>query len=423
MSQSLPDRPNEEESGEHAPHSILVGARVVLGVSGGIAAYKAADLASKLIQAGATVDVIMTAGAREFIQPLTFQALTKRPVHTGAFEGWTEESFGHVTLARDASALLVAPATANTLARLAGGFADDMLAAVALSTEAPLIVAPAMEHHMWRHAATQANVHILTERGVTIVSPESGRLASGYEGEGRLASTETILGTLRGVLGRGGVLAGQRVVVTAGGTQEPLDPVRFIGNRSSGRMGVALAEAALAAGAVVTLIAGPTVQQVPAGVHVIRIGSAGELLSAVESSVATADVLIMAAAVADFRPDHIATQKIKKRAEKETVTMELVRNPDIVASINRPGLLKVGFAAETESLVENARGKLASKGLALIVANDAVDTIGSTESAATLIHPDRVPLALPRMGKDALARRIVDEIAELISAGERDNDA
>jgi len=414
----LPDLQVEEETAADAPHSILFGARVILGVSGGIAAYKAADLASKLVQAGATVDVIMTAGAREFIQPLTFQALTKRPVHTGAFEGWTEGSFGHVTLARDASALLVAPATANTLARLAGGFADDMLGAVALSTEAPLIVAPAMEHHMWRHAATQANVRTLAERGGTFVPPESGRLASGHEGDGRLASTETILGTLRGVLGRGGVLAGWRVVVTAGGTQEPLDPVRFIGNRSSGKMGVALAEAALAAGATVTLIAGPTVRQLPAGVRVERIGNARELLSAVESATAEADVLIMAAAVADFRPDHIASQKIKKRAGQETVTMELVRNPDIVASIDRPGLLKVGFAAETESLVEHARQKLASKRLALIVANDAVDTIGSTESAATLIRPDRAPLALPRMSKDALARRIVDEIAALLPAGE-----
>lgn len=396
--------------------SILFGARVVLGVSGGIAAYKAADLASKLVQAGATVDVVLTAGAREFIQPLTFQALTKRPVHTGAFEGWTAESFGHVTLAREASALLIAPATANTLARLAGGFADDMIGAVALSTEAPFVLAPAMEHHMWLHAATQANVRTLSERGATIVPPESGRLASGYEGEGRLASTETILGTLRFVLGRGGPLADRRVVVTAGGTQEPLDPVRFIGNRSSGQMGVALAEAARDLGATVTLIAGPTVNALPSGMRIKRIGSARELHSAVEESVIDADVLIMAAAVADFRPEQTATQKIKKQAGQELFTLELVRTADILASIDRPGLLKVGFAAETESLVENARQKLISKNLALIIANDAVDTIGSTESAATFLRRDHEPVSLPRMRKDALARRIVAEIADLLAA-------
>jgi phosphopantothenoylcysteine decarboxylase / phosphopantothenate---cysteine ligase len=396
--------------------SILFGARVVLGVSGGIAAYKAADLASKLVQAGATVDVVLTAGAREFIQPLTFQALTKRPVNTGAFEGWTAESFGHVTLAREASALLIAPATANTLARLAGGFADDMLGAVALSTEAPFVLAPAMEHHMWLHAATQANVRTLSERGATIVPPESGRLASGYEGEGRLASTETILGTLRFVLGRGGPLADRRVVVTAGGTQEPLDPVRFIGNRSSGQMGVALAEAARDLGATVTLIAGPTVNALPSGMRIKRIGSARELYSAVEESVIDADVLIMAAAVADFRPEQTATRKIKKQAGQELFTLELVRTADILASIDRPGLLKVGFAAETESLVENARQKLISKNLALIIANDAVDTIGSTESAATFLRRDHEPVSLPRMRKDALARRIVAEIADLLAA-------
>jgi phosphopantothenoylcysteine decarboxylase / phosphopantothenate---cysteine ligase len=396
--------------------SILFGARVVLGVSGGIAAYKAADLASKLVQAGATVDVVLTAGAREFIQPLTFQALTKRPVHTGPFEGWTAESFGHVTLAREASALLIAPATANTLARLAGGFADDMLGAVALSTEAPFVLAPAMEHHMWLHAATQANVRTLSERGATIVPPESGRLASGYEGEGRLASTETILGTLRFVLGRGGPLADRRVVVTAGGTQEPLDPVRFIGNRSSGQMGVALAEAARDQGATVTLITGPTVNALPSGMRIKRIGSARELHSAVEESVIDADVLIMAAAVADFRPEQTATQKIKKQAGQELFTLELVRTADILASIDRPGLLKVGFAAETESLVENARQKLISKNLALIIANDAVDTIGSTESAATFLRRDHEPVSLPRMRKDALARRIVAEIADLLAA-------
>ncbi|MDP8908571.1 MAG: bifunctional phosphopantothenoylcysteine decarboxylase/phosphopantothenate--cysteine ligase CoaBC [Chloroflexota bacterium] len=416
MSQPLPETPDGVGTARPRP-SILADARIVLGVSGGIAAYKAADLASKLVQAGATVDVILTAGAREFIQPLTFQALTKRPVYSGAFEGWSDSFFGHITLARDADALLVAPATANTLARLAGGFADDMLHAVALSTRAPLVIAPAMEQQMWRHPATQENVATLVGRGATIVPPASGRLASGYEGEGRLAPTASIVGVLRGVLGRDGALAGRHVVVTAGGTQEPLDPVRFIGNRSSGQMGVALAEAARDRGAAVTLIAGPTVRDVPSAAHSLstaRVGSASELLVAVQSATENADVLIMAAAVADFRPRQTATQKIKKQAGQETVMVELVRNPDVVGSIDRPGLLKVGFAAETEDLVANARQKLGAKGLALIVANDAVATIGSAESTATLLRCDREPQPLPRMSKDALAAVILEEIAMML---------
>jgi phosphopantothenoylcysteine decarboxylase/phosphopantothenate--cysteine ligase len=218
------------------------------------------------------------------------------------------------------------------------------------------------------------------------------------------------------VLGRGGALAGRQVVVTAGGTQEPLDPVRFIGNRSSGRMGVALAEAARDLGATVTLITGPSVRDLPAGMRVERVGSSCEMMTAVEHAVAEADILIMAAAVADFRPRQTATQKIKKQSGQDTLSLELVRNPDIVASIDRPGLLKVGFAAETESLVENARQKLTSKNLALIVANDAVDTIGSADSAATLLARDHPPVSLPRMSKEALAARILDEIAAILSA-------
>ncbi|MBA2277973.1 MAG: bifunctional phosphopantothenoylcysteine decarboxylase/phosphopantothenate--cysteine ligase CoaBC [Chloroflexia bacterium] len=396
--------------------SSLTGARIVLAVSGGIAAYKAADLTSKLVQMGAVVEVVLTKSARHFIQPLTFQALTKRPVHTDVFEGWTVDSFGHVTLAREAGVLLVAPATANTIARLATGLADDMLGAVALATEAPLVLAPAMEHHMWQHPATRANLSTLMERGATVVPPEQGRLASGYEGDGRLATTPAILATLRAVLGRLGPLAGRRVVVTAGGTREPLDPVRYIGNRSTGKMGVALAEAARDAGASVTLIAGPTVPDLPAGLDILLIDTARELMAAVEGATADADALIMAAAVADFRAREVSESKIKKGQGESRVTLELERNPDILAGIDRPGLLKVGFAAETESLIENARQKLLAKDLSLIVANDAVATIGSEESTATLIRRGTEPETLPRMAKEELAARIIHEVAGMIAA-------
>lgn len=392
----------------------IAGKRIVLGVCGGIAAYKAAFLTSALVQAGAIVDVMLTDGARHFVQPLTFQALTKRPVHASVFEDWSEDFFGHVTLAREADLLVVAPATANTIARLAMGMTDDMLGAVALATVAPIVLAPAMEHHMWHHPATQANLDLLRARGVTVVAPESGRLASGYQGDGRLAGQPALLGAIRTALGRQGELHGRHIVVTAGGTQEPIDPVRFVGNRSTGQMGVALAEAAIDRGARVTLIAGPAVATVPQGPDVVRVGSAVEMQAAVEAAVADADALVMAAAVADFRPRNAAEQKIKKQPGQETLELSLVRNPDIVAGITRPGLIKIGFAAETEELLTNAARKLEGKGLDLIVANDAVATIGSSTSAATLIRAGAPPEALAEMPKERLAARIMTELVCLL---------
>lgn len=401
----------------------LAGKRIVLGVTGGIAAYKAASLASTLTQAGAIVDVILTEGARQFIQPLTFQTLTKRPVYSGVFEGWREDFFGHVSLAREADLLVVAPATANTLARLAIGLADDMLAAVALATAAPIVLAPAMEHHMWHHPATRMNVEHLRESGAVIVAPETGHLASGAEGDGRLASQEVLLGAIRATLGRDGALAGRHIVVTAGGTREPIDPVRYVGNRSSGRMGIALAMAALDRGARVTLIAGPTVTSMPAGPEIVRIETALEMQQAVERTVADADALIMAAAVADFRPRDMSAQKIKKQAGQESLELALVRNPDILAGVSRPGLVKIGFAAETEDLLANATHKLAAKGLDLIVANDAVATIGSAASVATLVTPGAPPEALPEMSKEELAARIVTVMSRLLSGRGRSHGA
>ncbi len=400
--------------------TLLQDARIVLAVSGGIAAYKAADLASKLTQAGAAVETILTRSAQEFVRPLTFSALTRRPVHAHPFEAWTEAAAGHITLAHEADVLLVAPATANTIARLALGLADDFLGMVALATTAPLTIAPAMEHQMYLHPATQAHVATLRERGATFVGPDSGRLASGEIGTGRFASTEDILGALRMVIGRNGPLAGRHVVVSAGGTHEPLDPVRFLGNRSSGKMGYALAQSALDRGATVTLITGPTSLRPPYGVRVTPVETARDMERAVHEAADDADILIMAAAVSDFRPATTFQEKLKKESQGDGMTIVLNRNPDIIAGITRPALVKIGFAAETERIIEHARGKRAAKGLALIVANDAVATIGSDESTATLLYANGQSESLPRLPKDVLAGVILDRAADLRPASSID---
>jgi phosphopantothenoylcysteine decarboxylase/phosphopantothenate--cysteine ligase len=396
--------------------SVLSGSRVVLGVTGGIAAYKAADLASKLVQAGALVDVIMTEAATRLVGIATFQSLTKRPVHTDVFESWTDSYFGHISLGHEADAIVVAPATANSIARLANGLADDMLGAVVLSSKAPLVIVPAMEHDMFRHPATQANIAMLAARGAIQVGPESGRLASGEVGEGRMSSPETIVGALRRVLGRSGPLAGKRLVVTAGGTREPLDPIRFLGNRSSGRMGHAIAQAAIDAGAIVTLITTATELAVPYGAEHVSVQTAGEMLEAVRCAADRADILVMSAAVADFRPADAKRTKIKKQPGTEGLPLDLVRNPDIIASVTRPGLVKVGFAAETEDLIPYAAAKLAAKGLDMIVANDAESTIGSTESTAHFLFAEGEPISLPRLSKHEVAARVVTEIARMVRA-------
>ncbi|MCC6793325.1 MAG: bifunctional phosphopantothenoylcysteine decarboxylase/phosphopantothenate--cysteine ligase CoaBC [Thermomicrobiales bacterium] len=394
--------------------SLLSGSRIVLGVTGGIAAYKAADLASKLVQAGATVDVVMTEAATRLVGETTFQALTKRPVHTGVFEAWSDDWFGHISLGHAADAIVVAPATANSIAKLAHGLGDDMLGAVALSTTAPLLIAPAMEHDMFRHPATLANLTTLRARGATVVGPESGRLASGEMGEGRMSSPETIVGALRRLLGRTGPLAGKRMVVTAGGTREPLDPIRYLGNRSSGRMGHALAQAAIDAGADVELITTATSMPIPVGAELTRVETAQEMFDAVQRSVVHADILAMSAAVADFRPAEAKRTKIKKQPGAEGLPLDLVRNPDIIASVSKPGLVKVGFAAETDGLIEYAQGKLVSKGLDMIVANDAESTIGQAESTAVLLFAPGDPIELPRMPKADVAARIVAEIVRIV---------
>jgi phosphopantothenoylcysteine decarboxylase/phosphopantothenate--cysteine ligase len=397
--------------------------RIVLAVTGGIAAYKAAEITSILVQRGAEVDVILTEGAGEFIQPLTFSALTRRDVHTDAFAAWTNERAGHVTLAAEADLLLVAPATANSLAKLSLGLAGDLLGMVALATAAPLVVAPAMEHGMWHHPATQEHIQRLLDRGAHVVPPERGRLASGAYGDGRLAVTESIVGAVRLVLGRRGPLAGHKIVVSAGGTHEPIDPVRYIGNRSSGQMGFALAQAALDLGASVTLVTGPASAAPPYGAHVFRIETAAEMLDAIRAEVTDASALIMAAAVSDFRPASRFEQKVKKADPVAGLTLELVQNPDILATVDRPGLIKVGFAAETEHHLANAQRKLAGKDLSMIIANDATATIGQAESTAVILTREGDPEALPTMPKTDLAALIMRRVGSLLgdrSTGRRE---
>ncbi len=405
----------------------MQGKRIVLGVCGGIAAYKSADLTSKLQQAGALVDVVLTEHAVAFVQPLTFSSLSHRPVYTNLWEPSGEAAAQHIALGQQADLLVIAPATANTIARLAHGMADDMLTTVALATTAPLLIVPAMEHHMYRHPATQANLRLLEQRGATILPPEEGHLASGAVGMGRFPETPTILASIRSMLGRAGDLAGVRAVVTAGGTREPIDPVRFIGNRSSGLMGFALAEAARDRGALVTLIAGAYSATPPVGISLTHVESTQEMLDAVLAACADADVLIMAAAVADYAAAKPSAQKIKKGSAEEnadgSLTLRLVPNPDILKELAKSpalrSLVRVGFAAETEHVAVNAARKLAAKDLDLLVANDvARSDIGfqAPDNEVTLYHRDGTAEALPLQSKRAVAEAIWDRVVPLTHA-------
>lgn len=395
----------------------LEGRSILLGVTGGVAAYKAATVASLLVQVGACVDVVMTEAAQRFVQPLTFSAITHGSVHIDPFAAWRNDYMGHVSLARNADLLVVAPATAAVIARLALGLADDLIGLIALSTLAPIVIAPAMEEGMLHHPATQGHLMTLTDRGVRIVEPTHGRLASGAVGEGRMASPESVVATVSETLRRSTRLRGKNVVITAGGTREPIDPVRYIGNRSSGAMGYALATAAVAEGAQVTLISGPTTLRPPNSAALVNVNTAAEMQRAVEQASLRADALVMAAAVADFRPETSSPRKLKKSAGQQQLNLRLVRNPDILASITRPNLLKIGFAAETENLLENAAQKLRAKGLAMIVANDAEATIGAASSTAMILTADGGVTTLPTMSKEALAAEVVAMMADLLDRG------
>jgi phosphopantothenoylcysteine decarboxylase/phosphopantothenate--cysteine ligase len=407
----------------------LTNKRILLGVTGSIAAYKAVDLASKLTQAGALVDVILTESAERFVTALTFQAVTGRPVYTDL---WAADSSGglpthiaHVGLGEGADLLAVIPATANTLAKLTHGLADDLLSVTALAARCPLLIAPAMDGGMYQHPATYYNVQLLAARGAYLVEPEEGRFASGLVGKGRLPETPALMGHIRRALGKTGALAGQRLVITAGGTREAIDPVRFITNRSSGRQGFALAQAALDAGATVTLITTTKDVSAPIGADVVLVSNAESMLKAVLKESAQADALIMAAAVADFRPAVKAAQKIKKTDDpSEVPTIQLTRTADILMEVKaqraQTGFPKVavGFAAESEHLLTNARAKLERKGLDLLVANDISAPDAGFEvdtNRVVILSQQAEPEAVALASKTLIAERIVARVAALLA--------
>ncbi len=401
-------------------NSPLVDARVVLGVTGSIACYKAADLASKLMQEGARVDVILTRGASNFVAPLTFRSLTHRPVVTDLFDADSEQAVNHVAMAHEADVVLVAPATANVIAKLAHGFADDALTTTALASAAPLVVAPAMDGYMFDNPATQENLETLRRRGATIIGPESGHLASGMRGMGRMSEPAHIVDSLKVVLGRRGDMAGRAIVVSAGGTQEPIDPVRVITNYSSGKMGYAIAQAARDRGARVTLVTAPTWLPDPAGVELRRVLTVAEMREAVLAACAGADAVIMAAAVSDYRPVEVASQKIKKGdAGEDGLVLRLVKNDDFFLEVPT-GVLRVGFAAESENLLDNARVKLESKGLVLIAANDITQEdsgFNVDTNRVVIIGRDGTEEALPLLTKYEVGHRLLDRVMEALATG------
>jgi phosphopantothenoylcysteine decarboxylase/phosphopantothenate--cysteine ligase len=403
-----------ERSTDHP--GVLRGARVLLGVSGGIACYKAVELARLLVKAGARVQVVMTKAATQFVGPITFGALTKNKVYTGTFD--EIDHVLHVRLAREADVVVVAPATANLIAKMANGIADDLLTNVLLNATAPVVVAGAMHTEMWEHPATRANWETLRARGAHLVEPEAGELAGGDEGVGRLAEPQAILARVAEVLTSGHDLAGRRVVVTAGGTQEPIDPVRFLTNRSSGKMGYAIAAEAARRGADVTLVSAPTKLPHPDRVNVVDVRTTREMHDAVLRAFDGADVVVLAAAVSDFRPATYADSKIKK--DKALPVIELALNPDIAADLGarKNGQVVVGFAAETNDHIPNARKKLEAKNMDMIVVNDvARGDIGfdADYNEVTFLGADGSEEHVPLRLKSQVARAICDRVAQLVA--------
>lgn len=405
--------------------TVLRGKRILLGVTGSIAGYKSIDLASKLTQGGAEVDVIMTESATRFVTPLAFRSVTGRPVYTDMWE--LDDHVRHVGLGESADLMLIAPATANTIGRLAHGLADNLLSVTALAARCPLIVAPAMDGGMWSHPATQANVTILRERGVAIVGPAEGRMASGLTGLGRMVEPQDLLGEIRLRLGANGSLAGRRVIVSTGPTREAVDPVRFISNRSSGKQGIAVAQAALDAGAQVILVAGPTCEEPPYGSQVIDVQTTQEMGDAILSVIDGADILMMVAAVADFRPNAVADRKIKKTENADWgLAIGLEKTLDILTAVkerrDKTGFPRVvlGFAAETHNAFEYGREKLLRKGLNFIAVNDVTAEgagFGVDTNRVVLLSSAGVVEEMPLQSKTAVAERLISHVTGALGTG------
>ncbi|OIO90866.1 MAG: hypothetical protein AUJ92_17695 [Armatimonadetes bacterium CG2_30_59_28] len=392
--------------------------RIALGISGGIAAYRAAELASTLVQGGAQVRVVMTANATKFIQPVTFAALTGNRVGVGMFDESAVASFEHLTLTEESDLLVIAPATANVMAKLAGGIADDLLTATALAARCPILVAPAMNTNMWLHPATRANLRTLENRGVSTVGPAEGRLACGVSGPGRLASIDEIVAAVREIFDRKSDLKGLRLLITAGATREPLDPVRFISNYSSGRMGVALAEAARDRGGAVTLLCGATSVEAPNGVEIVPTPTAQDMCDEAVHRFPDVDIVVSAAAIADFRPRTFSQRKIKKEGPSAS-PIELENAPDLLRTLGgmKDKQILVGFAAETNDLIANAKEKLTSKNLDIVVANDITREgagFDTETNVVTLITRDGGPVDFPKMAKRAVADGVIDEIVRML---------
>ncbi|MDE2856433.1 MAG: bifunctional phosphopantothenoylcysteine decarboxylase/phosphopantothenate--cysteine ligase CoaBC [Chloroflexota bacterium] len=406
--------------------ALLDGKRIILGVCGSIASYKSVDLASKLTQSGVAVDVIMTEAAQRFVAALSFQAVSGRPVYTDLWQsdpdGGLPTHIAHVGLAEDADMLLIAPATANTIAKLAHGLADDLLTVMALAAKCPLAIAPAMDGAMYENPALRANLEVLRARDVHLIEPETGRFASGLSGLGRLPETSTLIGQVRRILGLDGELAGHKLVVTAGGTREALDPVRFLSNRSSGKQGYAIAQAALDAGAEVVLISAAQHLAPPIGAKLVSVDSAAAMKAAVLENLVESTALIMAAAVADYKPADVSQQKIKKA--DDDLTLPLERTADILMTVKQRRadtgypMIVVGFAAESENLVENASDKLQRKGLDLLIANDI-----TAEDAGFQVDANRVLVLdmdgglhkIDRRSKADIGAYIIERIGGLLN--------
>ena len=390
--------------------------RIVLGVTGSIAVYKAVDLASKLTQTEAVVDVVLTPEAARFVSPITFQGVTGRRPYWDMWDANSEVGEPHIELARAADMMVVAPATATTIARLALGLAEDMVSLTALATRAPLVICPAMDSQMYEHPATQGHVGTLKVRGAHFIGPEEGRLASGQVGTGRFSEVEKILQGIRYVTGLQGDLTGKKVVVSAGGTHEPIDPVRFVGNRSSGKMGFAIAEAARDRGAETVLVTGPVSLSDPYAVRVVRVETASEMRDAVIGETQDAAALVMAAAVADYQPAEAVSEKIKREGRKG-MELSMVATPDIIAEVDpRPGLVKVAFAAESHDLAANARHKLLAKGVDLVAANDISDPgsgFGTETNRVLLLDREGNEEQLPLLSKYDAGWRILDAVVRL----------
>ncbi len=396
----------------------LTSKRILLGVTGSIAAYKAADLSSKLAQLGAEVDIVLSPAATRFVAPLTFQSVTGRRAYVNEDLWGSEGHVLHVRLGKEAQLVIVAPATANTIAKLAHGEADNLIALAALASTAPLLIAPAMDGGMYDHPATQANLETLRARGAHIVGPAAGHLASGLSGRGRMVEPAELAGEARYLLGRGGPLKGRRVLVTAGGTQEPIDPVRTITNRSSGKQGYALAQAAIDLGADVTLVSAPTALAAPVGATLVNVTTAEEMRSAILAAAPGADALLMAAAVSDFRVKKTSSEKIKRASGAPII--ELAENADILLEVsrlkNKPRVL-VGFAAESEDLLKNARQKLEAKHLDFIVANDIAAPDSGFEvdtNRVTLLDKAGGKEELPLLTKAEVAQRVLEKVIGLL---------